>query len=216
MSKLGRSLIKSLREAIGEDISTWSIYKDEPFFKRLWKVVYISDFFSPILNVYNAVDTFVHNILRVVKYTPLIWRHRNWDYGFILKLNIELHEDLYKGCFIDGCHVVRPKDMRRLRTIINLYKRLEKDEYGDWQYEYLNKKYGKIDYYCTKVADTENKPGGPYSTLRDTRTDRLTKEQYAAYRKEQTILYKLEERQRNQDFEVLGKYIARYSKRFWD
>jgi hypothetical protein len=216
MSRLGRKLIKSLRSAVAEDISTWSLYKDKPFFKRLGMVMYTSDLLDPLFKIYYSIDTFIDNVLRLIEFAPLVWRHRNWDYGFVLKFNVKLHELLYKGIFKDGHHIFTKNDTRKLQTVINLYKRIYEDKYDDWQYDYLDKKYGKSEIYFTKIEGTENKPGGPYSTMGSTREDIMTPEQKAAYISERKKMWKLEEYQKKQDLELLGKYIAKYSNKWWD
>jgi len=216
MSRLGRELLKGLRSAVAEDVGTWQLYKDEPFFKRLSKVLYTSDLLDPFFKVYYSIDTFIANIARVLKYAPLIWRHRNWDHGFVLKMNIQLYEDLYKGCYVDGNHIFKKSEARKLRTVINLLKRLSEDNYDEWQYDYLNKKYGESEFYFTKIAGTEDKPGGPYSTMQSTRDDRMTPAQREAYIKERKAMFQLEEYQRKQDLKLLGQYIAKYSQKWWD
>src|SRR4030067_3770003 len=102
MSKLGRMLIKSLREAASEGKGTWQLYKDKPFFERVMSVLYTCDLLDPLFKAYYSIDTFIHNVLKLIEFAPLVWRHRNWDYGFVLKFNIKLHELLYKDIFKAG------------------------------------------------------------------------------------------------------------------
>jgi len=132
------------------------------------------------------------------------------------KFNIKLYEDLYEGCFVKGHHVVNKKEAKRLRTVIALLKRISADNYDEWHYYWLDKKYGSNEYYFKSIPGTENRPGGPYSTMGDTRTDRLTKEQNETYIKDRKAMWKLEEYQRKQDLKLLGEYIAKYSRRWWD
>lgn len=211
MSELGRMLIKSLKK---EDVSTWTLYKDKPLFERLRKVIYLSDILNPVLKSYYAAHSFITNCKRVIKYFPIVWKHRNWDYGFVLRFNIQLHEDLYKGCFVEGHHVYTKNDARKLKTVIELLKRLEAEDYSSGHDEYLDKKYGKSDIYFSKVIDekTERK----YTTIKDRREDNMTPEQLEVYNKERMAIYKHEEYQRNEDFKLLGEYIRKYSKKWWD
>lgn len=216
MGRLGKKLIKSLREATREGKSTWEMYKDKPFFERLSKVLYTCDLLDPVFDVYYSIMTFIHNCQRVIEFIPLIWQHRNWDHGFVLKFNIKLYEDLYKGCFVEGHHVVNPKEARRLRVVIGLLKRIAEEEYVPWQYDYLENKYGPDKCYFKRIPGTENKPGGPYSRFGSRREDRLTDKQKIQYNKDRKRLWALEEYQMKQDLEMLGKYIAKYSRRWWD
>jgi len=215
MSRLGRELIKSLREATSEGKSTWEINKDKPLKERISLVLYTCDLLEPLFSAYYAIDTFFANIKRLIEFAPLVWRHRNWDYGFVLKFNIKLHELLYKGVFVNGHHIYTKNDTRKLRTVINLYKRIHDENYLDWTEDYFNKKYGVSEFYFTKVPNTEGKPGGPYSTMRSTRDDKMTPEQRENYLAERKKLWKLEEYQKKQDLKLLDKYIAKYSSKWW-
>jgi hypothetical protein len=216
MSRLGRSFLKSLRGAASEGRGTWQLYKDKPLLERISMVIYTCDLLDPLFKTYYAVDTFFANVKRLIEFAPLVWRHRNWDYGFVLKFNIKLHELLYKGIFKDGHHVYTKNDTRKLQTVINLYKRLYEDQYDNWHYDYLDKKYGKSEIYFTKIAGTEDKPGGPYSTMSSTREDRMTQAQKDAYIADRKAIFQFEEYQRKQDLDLLGKYISRYSRKWWD
>jgi hypothetical protein len=216
MGKLGRGLIKSLRRATAEGKSTWNMYKDKPFFERVSSVLYTCDLLDPVFDAYYSVDTFIANCKRLIEYAPLVWHHRNWDYGFVIKFQIKLFENLHKGCYKEGHHVFSKAQERRLLTVIELLKRLDRDDYGGWHRDYLDKKYGESDIYFKKIPGTENRPGGPYSTMDSTREDRLSKKELEAYNKDRKRLWKLEEFQEKQDMELLSKYIAKYYKKWWD
>jgi hypothetical protein len=123
---------------------------------------------------------------------------------------------LYKGCFVEGHHVVQKSDKKRLKVVIALYDRIHKDEYDNWEYDYLDKKYGKSDIKFTTIPGSENKPGGPWSRMVSSREEVMTEEQKKQYIAERKRMWKHQEYQQKQDLELLGKYIAKYSKRWWD
>lgn len=212
MGKLGRSLIKGLKEAAG----TMDLYKDKPLSYRIKMALYTSDLLDPLFQVYYSISAFISNIRRVIEFAPLAWNHRDWDYGFVLRFNVELHKRLYRGIFDKGHHVYTPKDTRRLKTVIALYERLEKDEYEDYIYDEAERLFGPNDIYFSKIEGTENKPGGPYSRMRSTREDRMSVEEQANYWKYKKAQYAHAEAMRKQDYELLGKMITRYSRKWWD
>jgi hypothetical protein len=216
MGRLGRGLIKALREATSEGKGTWALYKDEPFWSRVSKVLYTCDILDPVFDAYYSFDTFIANCKRLVEYAPLVWKHRNWDYGFIIRFQIKLYENLHKGVYKEGHHVFSKSEERKLLTVIELLKRLEKDDYVSWSSDYLTKKYGEDDFYFKRIPGTEKRPGGPYSTMGSTREDRLDIKRKEAYNKDRKRLWKLEELQEKQDMELLQKYIVKYSKKWWD
>lgn len=219
MSKLGRGLIKSLQEAVAEGKGTMSLYKDKPFLYRLKRALYTSDILDPIFSVYYSIQSFFSNVRRVVEFIPHAWNHRDWDYGFVLRFNIMLHERLYKGIFDKGHHVYTSKDTRRLKTVIALYKRIEADEYEDYIYEEATKKFGPDDMYFVKIEPKEGETPNKYSGLSrmmSTRQDRMDEAQKAAYLKYKKAQYAACEVSRKQDMDLLGKMISKYSRKWWD
>lgn len=212
MSRLGRALIQSLKEANG----TMGLYKNKPLWYRLKMAAYTSDLLNPLFHVYYNVVGFFQNIKRVIEFIPYAWNHRDWDYGFVLRFNIMLHKRLYDGVFTNGCHVYTPKDTRRLKTVIALYNRLQEDNYDDYVYTEAERLFGPNDIYFKRVEGTENRPGGPYSTMGSTREDRMTPEQKEKYWKYKKAQYAHADKMRQNDYELLGKMIAKYSRKWWD
>lgn len=206
MSKIGRSLIKSLSQ--GKD--TWSLFKKDGFFKRVRMTLYTMDMFDKVFDGYYAIRAFFRNVARLIEYAPFVWRHRNWDYGMVFTFQKKLYQDLYKGCYEQGNHVFRKSEARKLKTVIGLLGRLEADEYCDWQYDYLEKKYGDNEFIFTPIPD------GTGSTLTFSRDLRLSKEQKAIYSKERQNIWALEEIQRKQDLALFHKIVEKNHRKWWD
>ena len=209
MGRPGRNLIRALREAN----STMDLYKNESLWKRISMTIYTCDFFDPIFDTYYSILSFFANCKRLIEYAPLVWKHRTWDHGFVLRFNVKLYEDLYKGCYEKGHHVYTKAEARKLRTVIGLLKRLEADDYSEGHSKYLEKKYGESDFYFPQVTDEK---GRTYTTMKNRREDNMTPKQFEAYNKERKALWKLEDYLRKQDFKLLGKYIEKYSNKWWD
>ena len=206
MSRIGRLVIKSLSE--GKD--TWSLYKNKSIFYRLYMVVYTMDILDGMFDFYYFVRNFVANIARLIEYAPVVWRHRNWDYGMLFTFQKKLYQDLYKGCYVNGNHVYKKSQAKKLKTIIGLLERLEADDYCNWQYDYLEKKYGDNDFIFTPIE------GSTCSRLTFSRDERMTKEQKASYIKERAAIWALQEAQEKQDIQLLHKLIEKNYKKFWD
>jgi len=68
VSRLGRILIKSLREAASEGKSTWSLFKDKPVLERISMVLYTCDLLDPVFRAYYAVNTFFANCARLIEF----------------------------------------------------------------------------------------------------------------------------------------------------
>ncbi len=215
MSKCGRSLIKGLKNSIYESIGTWDLYKDKSLVDRIYMTLYTCDMFDWAFNSYYAICTFFNNCARLIEYAPLVWQHRNWDHGFVLLFNKKLYEDLYKGCYVKGNHIFTRKEARKLKAVISLFDRIQKEEYDAWQHSYMDRKYGKSEIKFVKIPNTEDKPGGPHSTMICTREEAMNKEQRKDYIKDRKRMWKHEDYQKKQDLDLLGKYIAKYSRKWW-
>lgn len=199
------------RKTLLEDLKWWwNSYKEEILYKRILKTFYMADMFSLIWDVATSISVFTSNIKRLMEYAPLVWKHRNWDHGFILRFNKKLYEDLYIGAITNGRHVVNKSMKRKLRTVINLLDRLEKDEYGDKLFDQLEKKYGKSKIDWIKVDDK------PLYKMVNKRDEALTEEAKKQYKKDIKAIMKHEQYLRKQDLELLGKYITHYSDTWWD
>ena len=139
---------------------------------------------------------FYYNIKRIIEFIPYVWRHRDWDYSYILKFNAMLHKRLYKGIYTNGHHIYTEKQSRRLKAIINLYERLDADSYYD--YDAMEKKYGP--YVFTETGFGRSKP------IQDMD---VYKKDLKRYRDEETT-------RRNQDLSLLFYLINKYHTTFWD
>jgi hypothetical protein len=184
--------------------------------QKIIEKIYLSDWFEYIHTPYVEVIIFFRNLKRLIDYAPIVWKHRNWDHGFVLRFQKKLYEDLYKGCFIEGHHRPNKTTMKRLKTIICLLGRLSEDNYGSMNATYLTRRFGEDEIYFNPIKGTENKPGGPYSRLISTREQRLSVKEKALLKKVRQELYELEESQRKADFRLLGEYLAKYNNQFWD
>jgi hypothetical protein len=159
---------------------------------------------------------FFRNLKKVIEFLPIVWKHQDWDYGYIFTFNYELHKRLYKALYIDGVHLPNKNHKRALQTIQELYNRLSKEEYSNLVDEELTRLYGDEEYYFKPVLGSENKTWGPYTTLESTREDRLTLDQRKQYHKKMRDLYKHAEYLKKQDKELLSKLLIKYSDHFWD
>lgn len=180
------------------------------------KHVYLNDKLDPIFDLYYKVLSFYKNCKRLIEYAPLVWHHRNWDYGFILRFNKKLHEDLYKGMFIEGSGFSDESKRKQLKIVIELFDRLEKDKYEDIAHNLLDRKYGQSYFKTLKIEGSESKPGGPWYKMIDTRTESMSASEKLKYHKDHARAFKEADNKRRIDTELLYTYIAIYSKKWWD
>jgi hypothetical protein len=178
--------------------------------------LYLSDRLDWVFNSYYSVRAFVKNVIKVIRFIPTVWKFQTWDYAYVLRFNYKLHKELYRGLYEEGHHLPCPKQKRALKTIIELYRRLAEEDYHEPQRKYLDKLYGPENIYFKTVAGSKDKPFGPYSTMESSREDNMTPEELNRYRKLFNQLYKHSKYLKKQDYELLGKLIAKHGDIFWD
>lgn len=209
MGKLGRSIIKGLEEIAG----TTKLHKNKSLWYRITTVFYTSRLLDPVFDKYYSLVGFIKNVKRVIEFIPYVWKHRDWDYSFILQFNHMLHKRLYKAIYVEGHHLYTPKQARRLQAVIELYKRLYEDRYSESIEMLATERFGPENYYFKPVTEVN---GRTYISLGSTREDRLDKEtikKYIIFRKSQL---KLARKLRKQDLLLLRDLITKYEDTWWD
>jgi len=213
MGKLGRSLLKGLKEAA----DTYAVYEKKPLLERIRLTIYTADLLDPVFNVYYAIRRFFRRVKKLIEFMPVVWRHEDWDHSFVMEFNAYLFKRLYKGVYTEGHHLYRPSEARKLQTVIELCKRLSNDhDYTDAHYDAFRKKYGKDQDEFADHLEEVVMDGVKRTLYSDPVKKRLTPEQYEAYKKEMTQLHKLEDYLYQQDMDLLFKILKKNMKKWWD
>lgn len=166
-----------------------------------------------IFKPYYFLRNLYYQIQTVIEFLPHIWSHRDWDYAYILQFNYMLHKRLYKAVYEEGYGVSTRQERNRLKVVIELYKRLHDENYDDLVDYECTRRFGPNDIYFTKMEDAH---GRRFTTLGSTREDRMTESEKASYFKFKKAMYEKAQKLRQDDFELLGKYITKYSKKWWN
>lgn len=146
-----------------------------------------------------------HGIKNLIKWFPIIWEDRNWDYSFmfaIMEKKFQLMEESfeYGHKFVVGCD----KQVKRFKICKEICRRLKDDWwYHENTFMFHDKKWGKLDF----VLDDPH--------CRITRTNIKTKEDDERETKESLRLYKIENARKDADVEILQMYIKKYWKTWW-
>jgi hypothetical protein len=79
-----------------------------------------------------------YGILNLIKWFPVIWNDRNWDYFyanqiFIRKLEL-MRDHFYKENYVEGSRLCG----LRINTVINILKKVQADEYRTEYLEYYS------------------------------------------------------------------------------
>lgn len=85
------------------------------------------------------IKTFIRNVRRVLRWIPIIWKDRDWDYYYIyemLKQKLIATEEYIRK---DGIHIYNEADANSIKKAIDMIERVQKEYYldkylseGDW------------------------------------------------------------------------------------
>lgn len=213
MSRLGRKLLRGLKEAA----DMYGLKREKlPWYKAAIETLYLSDLADYIFEPYYYIRHKISKCIKVIQFIPYVWRHEDWDWAYTVEFMQYLFKRLYDGVYTNGHHVERPKDRRRLKTVVELLKRMSDSHtaYQEKHYAYLEAKFGPIDYGFEKVSDGPN--GRTYTTLVDKRAKALNPSDRALYEKMKSNVYKLEDQLFKQDMELFCKIMKKDIRKWWD
>jgi hypothetical protein len=137
----------------------------------------------------------LRKIKQVIQFLPHVWRHEDWDYGYIVSFNIFLLERLRTSVFDKGHHVVAKHDKRKLTTVIELLRRYDDDFSGEEWVRLYKKHHPEIDPYDIK---------------------RFNEPRSKAFIKDYKRMIERKNRIREEETQLLFKLIKSQSKKWWD
>lgn len=143
---------------------------------------------------------FVDGIRNVIRWIPLIYRDRDWDYVYlmeIIKFKLENMEECFRKY---GCTVDSKRKAKEMRICIKLLGRIAEDDYCEKEYDDHYEKWGRPEFKdhtikCSKI---------------------ITKDDELQSRKESNRLYEKEEKLKKQDMDLLFKIMRRKILGWWD
>jgi len=186
-----------------EDLIEDTVF-EEPYYAT-WRKLRFSSW-NP-KTAYYRVKKGVQNL---IKWFPIIWNDRDWDWHYWLEMNIKKLGDMEKTIREHGCHVHHIRDADTIRKAVLALKRLEADDYHENAFVNHNKKWGKL-----KVSwgDKDKNNCREWLSNRDGAVTDKEKEQE---RKETRRLFKHSDYMQRQDLEYATSIINKYLFHWWD
>lgn len=161
-----------------------------------------------IKSFFYGIKTGIKNL---IKWTPVIWRDRDWDQYFfyvVLHFKLKRMEKLHRN----HSHLVNGKKYAdQIKLAVLLLDRIIKDNYLENVIEPHEKKWGQSDFVFTPLKDNKN-----LSSLSIKVEKANTPEEKAKENKERMALYKHSDDLKNQDLDMLFKHIRKYIEGWWD
>lgn len=170
--------------------------------KDIWYKVYDKLFF-PIERLFSRIKLTWDWYWNVLRYDC------DWDWTdicIVLKYKLERT----RKCLEQGHHVRAYRDAKQIRICELLLDRIEKDAYIDYLFKQHNKRWGKlkIEWEPTDNPDITRSIIG--------RSGVMTPEQEEQESKEFRMICKHEDYMQKQDMELLGRYLTKYLRNWWD
>lgn len=153
---------------------------------------------------------FIRGIKNLIIWFPIIWKDRQWDHSFFLII-MRKKLTLMENYFENGTIILDTKRVaKRIRICRILIDRLIKDEYEDFLYDKMNKKWGKAQFKWNPIGDKE------YYELEINYKNVKTKEDKEKHSKEMKLIREHANMQRKQDKEYFSKMFVKYLDNWWE
>jgi hypothetical protein len=150
-----------------------------------------------------GIRNFPRNVAHVIRWLPILWRDRDWDWTYLMRIYEFKLRNMSK-CFKKyGHHVNSDRDAKQVLIAAELCKRLYKDEYADWMWDEIHQLEGEFVFEPT--GHGTSRLTHPYS--------KISKEE--AFRRG-NIAMKHEQMMRKQDIDLLFKLHRKYLHCWWD
>jgi len=157
------------------------------------------------------ITSIITSIKNVLRWIPIIWRDRNWDHTFLyIILQFKL-SNMEKYLRKYGSSINAEKDADRIKTCVNLLKRLMNDEYHDKVFKKHDEKWGKPEFNWIELKDQPK-----YKELKIKRLNVITEKDKEQEEKEYDNLIKIGNYSKQQDIDYLFETIRKYHQGWWD
>jgi len=157
-----------------------------------------------------------YGVMNLIKWFPVIWTDRDWDYYFWLKINYKKLREMEK-CIRDGCHLNSERDADNIHKAMLAIERLISDDYIMTVNKFVDEKYGEPK--MVSIPCKWDDDGKPTLYECDFRTDKwmeLTESQKKQGEFLRRKNYRHADYLKKQDLEYVTKMINKYLFHWWD
>lgn len=148
---------------------------------------------------------FKTGVKNLISWFPIVWKDRQWDHQFIyaiLRHKLHLTEQFIRH---NGVHINNIKDADKIKKCVLLLDRLIKDEYHENVNRYYYERWGEPEMI---FEDSEEHPGCKTVDLKYPNVK--TKEDEKVNTKQFKRNFKIEQKLKEQDLDMLFKMMRKY------
>lgn len=142
---------------------------------------------------------------------PVIWKDRQYDHQFIYEIfrhKLHLTEEFIR---LRGHHVNHKRDAAQIKYCVNLLDRLIKDEYHENAFKRHYEKWGSPN---LRFKDTKDYPGMSEALISYPNVNSVKDEENES--KDFKFACEKESKLREQDLDLLFKYMRKHIQGWWD
>lgn len=150
-----------------------------------------------------------YGVQNLIKWFPVIWNDRDWDWIFWVEMNVKKLDGMEKS-IRSGHHLYGWRDADNIHKAILALNRILEDDYHENAFRNHDRKWGKLE---TSFGPPDDKGCVEWLGRRGKATTEKEKEQE---RRESRKLFKHSEYMKHQDLEFANKIITKYLFHWWD
>lgn len=152
-----------------------------------------------------------YKLRRVAKWLPVIWRTREYDYRYLIDINLFQLEQMAKFFESSDTVSMESKDIaRRIRTVHNLMKKVYDEDYALECFSKMEQLYGECNMEFRKIG-TSN-----LYEIVDVYDREYTEEELEKIKIHRSQLIKESERKQERAHDLLWRLISHNIRRWWD
>lgn len=139
------------------------------------------------------IRRFITNIVNIVRWIPVLWNNRDWDYCYLLNIMEHKLDSMSSHFKKHNVFVGSEKAVKQMRICAELCKRISADDYDFGPFWFNDKRIDELE----KVYEHFLESGEFVGTVKNT---------WVSYRS----------KQRQQDMELLGKLMTKHVLGWWN
>lgn len=151
-------------------------------------------------------------IKRSYDYARFGWDNYDWNFAYVyalLEFKLKrLHKTLEKGHSIQ-----EEKDMKALKDLTKVVRRLRKNGYDNWYYRSHDRKWGKLE---SRFEPIPGETSSRWISWRVNRPENASDEVKQQERDELKLIWENAEKDRRKDIDRLAYILKEHADKFWD
>lgn len=163
----------------------------------------------------HYINRKIEKIKRVIQFIPHIWRSADWDYRYAVELFSYQLERTANYIEEKNRHTTALSDAKRIRTVVNLLKKVYDEEYAMEYMDIVESRYGKTSFDFVKTGELDKK-GEPYYEMVERYENDYTDSELLIISEEKSSLFLESKVKQERAHKLVWKLIEHNIRGWWD